>query len=92
MNRNYKLSNVTQVYLNDYYNILNTMIKKMSSVQLTNSISVNFIQQMIPHYLAAIEMSKNILKYTTNLEVQGIAINIISDQNQKYLKYASHSV
>ena len=82
MDSNCKLSNVTQAYLNTYYNILNTMIKRMTGVQLTNSISYNFIQQMIPHHLAAIEMSKNILKYTTNLEVQSIATNIISSQTQ----------
>lgn len=77
-----KLSNVTQVYLNDYYHILNNMIERMTSVQLTNSISDIFIQQMIPHHFAAIEMSKNILKYTTNLEIQDIAIHIISAQTK----------
>ena len=64
------LSNVTQAYLNAYYLILDTMVQRMTSVQLTYSISHNFIQQMIPHHQAAIEMSKNILKYTTNLEVK----------------------
>lgn len=82
MDRNCKLSNVTQAYLNAYYNILNTMIRRMTSLQLTHSISDKFIQQMIPHHLAAIEMSKNILKYTTNLQVQGIATNIISAQTK----------
>lgn len=48
MVRSYKLSNVTQAYLNTYYYILNTMIRRMTSVQLTHSISENFIQQMIP--------------------------------------------
>ena len=82
MDSNCKLSNVTQVYLNTYYMILKTMIKRMTTVQLTNSISDNFIEQMIPHHQAAIEMSQNILKYTTNLEVQGIATNIISSQTK----------
>ena len=82
MDRNCKLSNVTQAYLGAYYMILNTMINRMTSVQLTNSISDNFIVQMIPHHQAAIEMSQNILKYTTNLEVQGIATNIISSQTK----------
>lgn len=79
---NYKLSNVTQTYLDAYYTILNTMVQRMTSVQPTYSISDNFIQQMIPHHQAAIEMSKNILRYTTNLEVQEIATNIISSQTQ----------
>lgn len=82
MDSNCKLSNVTQAYLNTYYIILNNMIRRMTSVQLTHSISDNFIQQMIPHHRAAIEMSQNILRYTTNLEVQAIATNIISTQTQ----------
>ncbi len=82
MDRNCKLSNVTQAYLNVYFNILHTMIHRMTTVQLTPSISDNFIQQMIPHHQAAIEMSKNILRYTTNLELQDIATNIISAQTK----------
>lgn len=77
-----KLSNVTQIYLKAYYDILNTMIRKMTSAQLTHSISDNFIKQMIPHHQAAIEMSKNILRFTTNLELQDIATNIISAQSK----------
>lgn len=82
MDINCRLSNVTQAYLKAYYIILNTMISRMTSVQLTNSISDDFIRQMIPHHLAAIEMSENILRYTTNLEVQSIATNIISEQTK----------
>jgi uncharacterized protein (DUF305 family) len=82
MDRNCKLSNVTQAYLNAYYTILNTMIRRMTRVPLSCSISETFIQQMIPHHLAAIEMSRNILRYTTNLEIQRIATNIISAQTK----------
>lgn len=82
MDRNCQLSHVTQVYLGQYCNILNTMICDMTSVRLTNSISDNFIKQMIPHHLAAIKMSKNILQYTTNLQLQSIATNIISEQTK----------
>ena len=82
MDSEYKLSNVTETYLDTYNTILNTMINEMTSVPLTNSISNNFIEQMIPHHQAAIEMSQNILKYTTNLEVQDIASNIISSQTK----------
>lgn len=82
MDRTCKLSHVTQAYLDVFYNILNTMIRDMTSVQLTNSISNNFINQMIPHHEAAIKMSRNILQYTTNLELQCIATNIISEQTK----------
>lgn len=54
----------------------------MTSAELTNSISHNFIVQMIPHHRAAIEMSQNILQYTTNLTIQEIAENIICEQTK----------
>ncbi|WP_052414652.1 DUF305 domain-containing protein [Paenibacillus sp. FSL R5-0345] len=82
MDRNPKLSNVTQAYLNEFCKILQTMIRRMTSVPLLCSISNTFIRQMIPHHLAAIEMSRNILRYTTNLELQSIATNIISAQTK----------
>lgn len=82
MDRQYKLSNVTKDYLNVFHNILDKMIKDMTEAKLTYSISHNFIVQMIPHHRAAIEMSENILKYTTNLTLQNIAANIIKEQTK----------
>lgn len=80
MNSNCKLSNVTKTYLARFNNILDRMIEEMTSAELTDSISHNFIVQMIPHHRAAIEMSENILKYTTNVTLQNIAGNIIAEQ------------
>ena len=37
---------------------------------------------MLPHHQAAIEMSQNLLQYTTNLPLQDIALHIISEQTQ----------
>lgn len=45
-------------------------------------ISENFIVQMIPHHHAAIAMSHNLLRFTTNLPLQDIATEIISEQTQ----------
>lgn len=81
-NSSQKLSNVSKRYLDSFSVILNTMIKCMTEVRLTDSISGNFIKQMIPHHRAAIDMSLNILRYTTNLEVQNIALNIIAEQTK----------
>ena len=75
-------SQVTQKYLNTFDCILNRMIEGMTCAELTNSISHNFITQMIPHHRAAIEMSENILQYTTDLTIQGIAENIICEQTK----------
>ena len=52
----------------------------MDGAQLTDSISYNFIVQMIPHHRAAIEMSYNILQYTTCIPLQEIALGIIEEQ------------
>lgn len=75
-------SNVTINYLNDYRKILDEMIQRMSCVQPTESISHTFIAQMIPHHMAAIEMSRNLLSYTTCIPLQDIALNIITSQTK----------
>lgn len=84
MNRNCqcRLSNVTQDYLATFQNILDAMIQGMTCAELSDSISYNFIVQMIPHHRAAIEMSRNLLKYTTFLPLQDIAAQIIDEQTK----------
>lgn len=82
MNVQCRLSNVAINYLDRFQSILNEMICRMTNVELTNSISNNFIIQMIPHHMAAIEMSRNILNYTTNIPLQEIALNIITSQTK----------
>ena len=51
----------TKDYLTAFYKILNQMIHGMEQACLTDSISHNFIVQMIPHHKAAIRMSENLL-------------------------------
>lgn len=76
------MSNVTKEYLAAFQRILKNMIEGMTEAELTDSISHNFIVQMIPHHLAAIEMSRNILKYTTDIALQDIALGIIEEQTR----------
>lgn len=76
------LSDVTQKYLCRFYEILDEMIAGMREAPLTDSISHNFIVQMIPHHQAAIEMSQNLLQYTTYVPLQNIARNIIQAQTK----------
>ncbi len=78
----YILSNVTKEYLNTYHCILEDMIKGMTEAELNGSISRNFMVQMIPHHRAAVEMSHNLLRYTTNIPLQNIAEGIISEQTK----------
>lgn len=69
-------------YLKEYRRILDDMIDGMTRAPLTDSISNNFIVQMIPHHRAAIEMSENLLRFTRDETMQSIARNIISEQTQ----------
>lgn len=69
-------------YLQVYYNILDEMMRGMTDVCLTDSISYNFIVQMIPHHEAAIRMSRNILTYTQNGSLRDIASGIVTEQTQ----------
>ena len=80
MNRSCNFSNVTNDYLAFYDCILCDMIDGMTHADLSDSISHNFITQMIPHHEGAIEMARNILKYTTNIPLQNLALRIITEQ------------
>lgn len=81
-NLNCHLNPTVQIYLRTFSCILNEMICRMTQAELSDSISYNFIVQMIPHHRAAIEMSRNILKYTADTRVRTIALQIISEQTQ----------
>lgn len=72
----------TQTYLSCFYEILGEMIRGMCNAELTDSISQNFIAQMIPHHRAAIEMSRNVLNYTTLAPLRQIASRIITEQTR----------
>lgn len=80
--RQCELSENARTYLDQFCQILRDMERGMTSPELTDSISHNFIVQMIPHHRAAIEMSQNILKYTTCPALERIAQNIITAQTE----------
>ena len=77
-----QLSLNTTAYSKRYQAILKEMIANMTSAELTQSISGDFIMQMLPHHRGAIEMSENLLQYTTNIPLQNIALHIISEQTK----------
>lgn len=82
MNPYCNLSDDSEEYLKEFNRILKDMILGMTQAQLNDSISHNFIVQMIPHHKAAIEMSENILKYTNSPQLKKIADNIILEQTK----------
>ena len=69
-------------YNEEYRRILDEMIRKMTGAQLTGSVSLNFIRQMIPHHRAAVQMSENLLKYRGSGPLAKIAENIITEQTK----------
>lgn len=76
------LSNNTTVYIENFQNTLKEMMEQMRSAVVADSISAGFINQMIPHHRAAIVMSENLLRYTTNIPLQTIALDMISAQKK----------
>lgn len=82
MNCSQQLSGDTKRYLRRFYEILDEMIGGMTGAALTDSISHNFIVQMIPHHRAAIEMSESLLMYSELAPLRRIAENIIREQTQ----------
>lgn len=82
MNHPCRFSDDTKNYLSEFYCILDTMIKEMTEAELTESISHNFIVQMLPHHRAAIEMSHNLLQYSNWKPLCMIASQIIAEQTE----------
>lgn len=76
------LSEDAKAYLSRFYQIFDEMVWEMCSAQLSQSISHNFIVQMIPHHRAVIEMSKNLLWYEPGAALRKIARGIISEQTR----------
>ncbi len=77
-----RLNRAAKSYLARFHDILEEMIQGMTCAPLNNSISHNFIVQMIPHHRAAIQMSQNVLTYTTDRALQRIAAGIITEQTK----------
>ena len=80
MHHQCEFSHVTKKYLTRFYEILDEMVCGMTDAKLEDSISHNFIVQMVPDHKAAIDMSYNILQYTTFVPLQNIASTIITEQ------------
>lgn len=76
------LSEQAKQYLSRFHEILDDMIRGMTGAELTDSVSHNFIVQMIPHHRAAIEMSENVLPNISGCGLRRIASNIITSQTK----------
>lgn len=83
-----KLSDNSKEYLDLYYQIVDNMRNQMFAIEPCNSISQTYIQQILPHKEGAISLSENILKYTTDVDIETLAKAIIENQNasMEYLR------
>lgn len=70
-------------YLRDYYGILDDMIYGMTKAPRTDSISRNFIVQLLPHSRAGIAMSERLLICSDYLPLRDIAQNIIREGKKR---------
>ena len=77
-----KLSDNSKEYLDAYYEIIDNIKNQMFAVEVCGSISKIYIEQLLPHKTAGILLSENILKYTTDTEIEAIAKSIITQSNK----------
>ena len=79
---NCNLNENAKMYLQKFDQILCTMACRMLSKIPTRSITLDFIECMIPHHQAAIYMCENLLKFTSYRPLQEIAHGIIRMQTR----------
>ena len=76
------LSQDAKTYLCCFYQTLDGMIQGMTAAVLTQSISHNFVVQMIPHHRSAVQMSGNVLRFTENKAVRRLAQRFVEEHTQ----------
>ena len=76
------LSEDSKTYLCCFYQTLDGMVQSMTTARLTQSISHNFVVQMVPHHRAAIQMSNNVLRFAENPAVRRLAQHTVSQRTQ----------
>lgn len=77
-----KLSDNTKTYIDRYFAIVNEMSEAMRGVEPSDSISEMYIAQMLAHNSGAVNMSENILTYTTNANIETLAKSIVKYQSE----------
>ena len=81
-----KLSDNSKEYLNTYYDIIDQMSKAINGCEIGKSIGGLYINQITPLLQASIDLNNNILKYTTNTDIENFAKNMTFDRNNEIQK------
>lgn len=81
-----KLSDNSKEFLDTFYNIVDQLNDSVDAVEPTKSISETYINQLVPLLQAGVKMNDNILKYTTNVDIENFAKNMNFDLNNEIEK------
>ena len=76
MANTYLLSDEAKRYLCCYYQILDGMIQGVSAAKLTQSISHNYIVQLLPQHRSAVRLCRNLLDASNNSSLRRLAQRI----------------
>ena len=82
MANTYLLSDEAKRYLCCYYQILDGMIQGVSAAKLTQSISQNYIVQLLPYHRAAIRLCRNILEVSNDGSLRRLAQRVAAQEAQ----------
>ena len=82
MANTYLLSDEAKRYLCCYYQILDGMIQGVSAARLTQSISHNYIVQLVPYHRAAVRLCRNILDASNDSAVRRLAQRVAARETE----------
>ena len=82
MANTYLLSDEAKRYLCCYYQILDGMIQGVSAAKLTQSISQNYIVQLLPYHRAAIRLCRNLLEVSNDSSLRRLAQRVAAQEAQ----------
>ena len=82
MANTYLLSDEAKRYLCCYYQILDGMIQGVSAARLTQSISHNYIVQLLPQQRAAVRLCRNLLEVSNDGAVRRLAQRIAARETE----------
>ena len=82
MANTYLLSDEAKRYLCCYYQILDGMIQGVSAAKLTQSISHNYIVQLLPQHRAAVRLCRNLLEVSNDGAVRRLAQRIAARETE----------
>ena len=82
MANTYLLSDGAKRYLCCYYQILDGMIQGVSAARLTQSISHNYIVQLLPQHRSAVRLCRNLLEVSDDGAVRRLAQRIAARETE----------